>query len=266
MSEDTLMVSEQFYSVQGEGPTAGVPAVFLRLTGCNLTCPGWGSTGCDTTSVWSKGNKFTFEEIFNLWRQQGWITKLVGKHAHLIITGGEPFLQQKKVWEFILWLTNECRYGERQIKPVIEWETNGTIVPEEPSRNGTKKDHSDGLRLEIQYNCSPKLSSAGNPMNKALIPEALEWFASSTLETMTNVQSASYFKFVIQDAERDLEEINHLVKMYRINPRRVYLMPEGAERTSLWNNFARVMDLCKDTGYRFSPRLHITAWNQAVGV
>ena len=40
MSKKDLAVSEDFYSVQGEGPTMGAPAVFLRLKGCNLTCGG----------------------------------------------------------------------------------------------------------------------------------------------------------------------------------------------------------------------------------
>ena len=61
----SLNISEQFYSIQGEGRTVGVPALFLRLQGCNLTCGGkktvltgnkqdGASWRCDTIEVWTK--------------------------------------------------------------------------------------------------------------------------------------------------------------------------------------------------------------------
>ena len=75
-----LTVSETFYSLQGEGPTAGTPAVFLRLKGCNLTCGGLntvktkqldnGATWrCDTTEVWLKGQDMTYDEIKQEWQK-----------------------------------------------------------------------------------------------------------------------------------------------------------------------------------------------------
>ena len=52
---NTIRVSEYFYSIQGEGLTVGVPAVFLRLQGCNLDCgSSGGSWVCDTEAVWNK--------------------------------------------------------------------------------------------------------------------------------------------------------------------------------------------------------------------
>ena len=58
MTRMTLPIAETFYSIQGEGPSAGVPAVFLRTSHCNLRCPGWGPAGaeqgCDTLAVWQQ--------------------------------------------------------------------------------------------------------------------------------------------------------------------------------------------------------------------
>ena len=72
---DKLAISEHFYSIQGEGKFTGVPSVFLRLKGCNLTCGGKktvstkkldsGATWrCDTIEVWLTGNSTSFKSLF----------------------------------------------------------------------------------------------------------------------------------------------------------------------------------------------------------
>ena len=79
----TLLVHSIFHTLQGEGPFTGVPAVFIRLGGCNLQCP-----GCDTE--YSEGIALmTIEEIFAK------ITEVVNgaKTDLVVITGGEPFLR-----------------------------------------------------------------------------------------------------------------------------------------------------------------------------
>ena len=110
----TLYVSELFYSIQGEGQTIGIPAVFLRLTGCNLNC-----TWCDSVEVWRKGNRIAFEDILN----EELIDRL-RDGAHLVITGGEPMLQAERVGNFIEWIAYTHGF-----MPIVEIETNGTIRP-----------------------------------------------------------------------------------------------------------------------------------------
>lgn len=77
-----LMVNELFYTIQGEGPDAGRPAIFLRLTGCNLRC-----YFCDTE--FEKGQHFTLENVFNEILNQA----LRNPCRLVVITGGEPLLQ-----------------------------------------------------------------------------------------------------------------------------------------------------------------------------
>ena len=75
-----LKVNEIFYSIQGESSFAGLPCVFVRLTGCNLRCS-W----CDTTYAYDEGLEFSLEAI--LARIRSYPCSLVE------ITGGEPLLQ-----------------------------------------------------------------------------------------------------------------------------------------------------------------------------
>lgn len=74
-------VNEIFYSIQGEGPYMGVPTVFIRFAGCNLTCS-W----CDTEYAREDGEERTIEEIIQLVEQE--------PECDVCLTGGEPLLQK----------------------------------------------------------------------------------------------------------------------------------------------------------------------------
>src|SRR5438309_75803 len=80
----TMLISEIFYSLQGEGELTGVPSVFVRTSGCNLRC-NW----CDTPyASWSpEGTPMSVAEI---------ITE-VKKHParHVVLTGGEPMIAKE---------------------------------------------------------------------------------------------------------------------------------------------------------------------------
>jgi 7-carboxy-7-deazaguanine synthase len=75
-----MVVTEIFKSIQGESTFAGLPCIFVRLTGCNLRCH-W----CDTAYAFHGGEKMTVDEVMAQVRQWG------GKLVEL--TGGEPLLQ-----------------------------------------------------------------------------------------------------------------------------------------------------------------------------
>jgi 7-carboxy-7-deazaguanine synthase len=76
-----MKVCEIFASIQGESTYAGLPCIFVRMTGCNLRC-----TYCDTTYAYDEGSEMTVEEIIDAVRGYGF--DLVE------ITGGEPLLQK----------------------------------------------------------------------------------------------------------------------------------------------------------------------------
>ena len=140
-----LPVSEVFYSIQGEGQTMGVPAVFLRLGGCNILCQSE-SWICDTIEVWRKSKAMEFEDVLG----EEYEKLLLIDGVHLVITGGEPLLHQVMIGKYIMYL-----YEKYQRYPVVEVETNGTIKPDW-----------EMIRLVDFWNVSPKLSNAGSQNTK----------------------------------------------------------------------------------------------------
>jgi len=78
----SLKVNEIFYSIQGESSYAGIPCVFVRLTGCNLRC-----SYCDTQYAYDKGNTSAINDV---------IEQIKSYKCRLVeITGGEPLIQKE---------------------------------------------------------------------------------------------------------------------------------------------------------------------------
>jgi len=217
-----LAVSEVFYSIQGEGVTAGVPAVFVRLAGCNLKCS-W----CDTKHAWGSGRAVDVErlcsEASNYLREH--------PEAHLVVTGGEPLMQQLALTELLKAL--KARFGDLY----VEVETNDTLRPAE------------GLAEVVdQWNVSPKLSNSGVPRNRRVVREAIEWFAGAP---------NAYFKFVVS-CEEDVKEVFELFPEVVSRARgRVLLMPLSSTREEYERVAPEVVRLSMKYGLRFSPRLQV---------
>ena len=89
-----MFITEIFKSIQGEGTRAGLPCIFVRLTGCNLRC-----TWCDTAYAFHGGKKMNVDEVLAR------VDELSGRPedanaAHATVplvelTGGEPLLQEE---------------------------------------------------------------------------------------------------------------------------------------------------------------------------
>jgi 7-carboxy-7-deazaguanine synthase len=89
-----MFITEIFKSIQGEGTRAGLPCIFVRLTGCNLRC-----TWCDTAYAFHGGKKMTVDEVCA--RVDQLAGRLDAQHASAAtvplveLTGGEPLLQEE---------------------------------------------------------------------------------------------------------------------------------------------------------------------------
>ncbi|MBT6120762.1 7-carboxy-7-deazaguanine synthase QueE [bacterium] len=244
-NNDYLRVSETFYSIQGEGKSLGVPAVFLRLMGCNLTCSGFSYSlngvhlGCDTKAVWSQGEKMLFSDILDDWMQKGWMDAL-NRGAHLVVTGGEPLLQQDKLSCFLKLISDRCS------ELFVEVETNGTVCPKP-----------ELMSYISQFNVSPKLANNGDSKDKRWKPDVLQTFVDT---------STAFFKFVVQSRTDVLEIESQFLSLFDLDRRRIWLMPEGGTNRDMSENSDCVVELCKEFGFNFSPRLQLIIWDQATGV
>jgi len=86
-----MFITEIFKSIQGEGTRAGLPCIFVRLTGCNLRC-----TWCDTAYAFHGGQKVTVDEVME--RVEALNRRPDGAVAGISLvelTGGEPLLQEE---------------------------------------------------------------------------------------------------------------------------------------------------------------------------
>ncbi|MEO6599210.1 MAG: 7-carboxy-7-deazaguanine synthase QueE [Polyangiaceae bacterium] len=221
----TLKISEIFHSLQGEGISTGAPCVFVRLAQCNLHC-----TWCDTKYTWDF-ERYRYEDEV---REQTVVevAQVVNDTAsrRLVLTGGEPLLQQRALKEF---------FARLALDITVEVETNGTIMPEPAV-----------LARVNQWNVSPKLSNAGDPEHFRIKPEVLGALRDT---------ARSYLKLVVR-CDADYAEADALVAQLAWPSDRVLLMPEATDRDSLRARSSDVAEAARARSYRFSSRLHLELW------
>ena len=230
-----MLISETFYSVQGEGSLVGVPSVFVRTSGCNLRC-----TWCDTPyASWNpEGTEMSVAEILAIVQRE--------PTRYVVVTGGEPMVA-KGMPEFLTQLRAAGKH--------ITIETAGTIAPQ-------------GVACDLA-SISPKLAHSTPSEAKAgkawsekherlrLQPEVLHSWCSSYDYQL---------KFVVS-TEADVEEVRAVVASIGVPvpPEKILLMPEGITQEALHSRQAWLVDVCKRTGWRYSPRLHIDLFGNKRG-
>jgi len=223
---------EIFYSIQGEGINLGKPAVFLRLALCNLSCK-W----CDTKYTWDWKHYNQKSEIVEMEPTE--IEENIRKYEckYLVVTGGEPLIQQKQLLPLLKFHKN------RDFN--IEVETNGTIVP---TRNL--------ISLIDHWTVSPKLSSSGNARFSREVPAVYRFFAKLP---------STHFKYIVRN-ESDIVEVQKIISEYNLTPQKIILMPEATDREGLIERSKWLVEICKSQGYLFSTRLQIILWGNRRGV
>ena len=226
-----MVINEIFYSLQGEGFLAGIPSVFIRLAGCPLRCK-W----CDTKYAWDNeaGEDYRIEEIIQT--IQRWTCKFI------VITGGEP-MTNSDLAELVRKL--------KELKKHITIETAGTtFIADIPC---------DLMSI------SPKLSnSTPEKIELAETHEALRLDVAVLRKLIDNYKYQ--LKFVV-DSQDDLAEIQQTIeKLGNVDSEKVMLMPQAAARDELLVKSPMVAEMCKRTGFAFSPRLQVLLWNNKRGM
>jgi organic radical activating enzyme len=273
---NTLMISSDFYSVQGEGITTGIPAYFIRLGLCNLQCgmsakflaqlkkdkaladgeifkgdlelEGKATWTCDSTSQWAwRGEDKPFQYLIDQWKEQGIYDDIKNRLIHIIWTGGEPTMRKHQ--EAIV---NFHKYWKSIDSSVdlttayYEIETNGTIYIED-----------ELFKLLDQINCSPKLENSGQARNKRIVPDAIK-----RIMEHRNYQ----FKFVIS-TEDDIKEIfRDFVEPFNIPLKQVVCMPGLDSQSDFHERTQFCLEMAKKYKFRGLTRLHISAWDRVINV
>jgi organic radical activating enzyme len=272
-----LLISSDFYSVQGEGISTGIPSYFVRLGLCNLTCgmsrkftnallkeasladgeifkgdlelEGKATWTCDSTSQWLwRGEDKDFQYLIDRWKEQGIYEDILNGTIHIIWTGGEPTIRghQEAIANFTsYWFANAGGHIE-DFKPYYEIETNGTVVID--SRLWGSLD---------QINCSPKLSNSGMTEKQRINPDAIKRI----------MQHFNYqFKFVISNEEDVQELFRDFIVPFSIPLKNVVCMPGLDSQTDFHERTQFVLEMAKKYKFRGLTRLHISAWDKTLNV
>ena len=226
-----LKVAETFFSIQGEGMLAGVPSVFVRLSGCNLRCD-W----CDTPySSWKPEGEDKYLGTILADVRRHWAT-------HVVVTGGEPMIHVG-----IVELTHRLKEHEMH----ITIETAGTVF--EP------------VVCDLM-SISPKLANS-TPTRR----EGGRWAAQHDRlryqpDVLKQLMGAYPYqlKFVVRQP-KDMTEVNAIVKETGADRDRVLLMPEGVDVGTIYERATWIAEACKQFRYRYCPRLHIDIWGNERG-
>lgn len=274
IESNKLLISSDFYSVQGEGISSGIPSYFVRLGLCNLTCgmsrkftnnllkesaladgeifkgdlelEGKASWTCDSTSQWLwRGVNQDFQYLIDQWKEQGIYDDILNGTIHIIWTGGEPTIKghQEAIINFHYYLHD----AEGWSNPTFnEIETNGTNYIEQPL-----------FDLIDQINCSPKLSNSGMTAKQRINPEAIE-----RIKQHSNYQ----FKFVISNEEDVKELFRDFVVPFSIPLKNVICMPGLDSQTDFHERTQFVLEMAKKYKFRGLTRLHISAWDKTLNV
>lgn len=218
-----------FYTLQGEGPTMGEPATFLRLHICNLRCV-W----CDafytwnpkSVEFWKESENWSIEETAKRLKES-WTCDDLTRQKRVVITGGEPLLQKDNIDKLMDMLPDW----------IFEIETNGTIMPTEKQLS------------KIQFNCSPKLENSHNIKASRIKPDVL----------LALNKVNSNFKFVVMQP-KELDEIEQDYLSLGLDRHKVILMPQGVTEGEVNKNARILVEYAKKKGFRMLGRLQVSIW------
>ncbi|MEV7227229.1 7-carboxy-7-deazaguanine synthase QueE [Polymorphospora sp. NPDC051019] len=216
-------------TLQGEGESVGQRAMFVRLSGCNLDC-GW----CDTpyTWDWSRFDQAQESRQIPVSAVVDWV--LAQDCDLVVITGGEPLIQQRRLLPLVAALTLA---GRR-----VEIETNGTITPNK------------ALATHVgRFNVSPKLAGSGVAVERRIRPEVLR---------ALNACGKAVFKFVVTGGS-DVRELADLQVRFGLTP--VWVMPQGITASAVLDGLRALAGPALEHGWNLTPRLHVLLWGDERG-
>jgi 7-carboxy-7-deazaguanine synthase len=225
-----VRISELFHSLQGEGKLTGVPSVFVRASGCNLRCV-W----CDTPyASWEpEGDDRSIDQIVQ--QVQSFNTR------HVVLTGGEPLIMPEI----------EALCGVLKLKNHhITIETAATVFRP--------------MQLDLA-SLSPKLSNSTPTGTRFEASHEKQRLNIPVIQQFIDTSPDFQLKFVVSN-ETDLREIHALLdQLSGWKPEDIQLMPEGTDAATLDSRAGWIVEICKQSGFRYCPRLHVHLFGHVRG-
>ncbi len=248
-------VAEMFYSFQGEGPSLGRRALFVRLMGCNLTCgypsmprraatAAAGQMVCDTSYTWNRADYDLTGGVRHLTPPQIWdeMVRLdpsaecpaLAPVGLIVVSGGEPLLHK----DAVLYLAAQASATGRS----LEIETNATIRP-----------GPELIQASVVFNAGLKLATSAVPRKLRIKEGAIAEIQAS---------GRARWKFVVCGPE-DMAEIAELQLEFGLTE--IWLSPEGSTPTAVVERMRLVADSALARGWNLSTREHVLIWDGARG-
>jgi 7-carboxy-7-deazaguanine synthase len=256
-------IVELYTAVQSEGSRQGYPTIVVRTTGCTHRCyfgeGGW----CDSwyTSIHPEKARYSFDDI----------VKMYEKHPHIkemMLTGGSPTMHADLVNELTIFAR------EKGIFITIETEGSHFLETENPINL---------LSISPKFSNSVPVLGAVTPEGKVVDEKMIKQHNKFRLHIDNIADSIMYhsdfhLKPVIDKDLKAMEEVENFIKDLAENlfdkgygtssdiplldflKSKTWLMPAGDDRESLFESYGKVMDLARDTGYKFTGRAHIMAF------
>jgi len=244
--DKNLPIVEVYTAVQSEGSRQGYPTIVIRTTGCTHRCyfgeGGW----CDSwyTSIHPEKGKYSFNDIIKKYDENPHIKEMM-------LTGGSPTMHPK--------LVNELTHfaNERDIFITIETEGSHFLATDYP------------INL---LSISPKFSNS-IPVMGVLTPQGAVTdqkmidrhnkfrVHKENIKKSIEYHSDYHIKPVLDKDFSILDEVEEFINDLKIPDEKIWAMPAGDTRESLFESYPKVMDFVRDRGWRFTGRAHIMAFN-----
>ena len=244
--QKTLPVLELYTAVQSEGSRQGYPTIVVRTTGCTHRCffgeGGW----CDSwyTSIHPEKGTYNFQDIIDMYDEHPHIKEMM-------LTGGSPTMHPA--------LVNELTHFAHDREIFITIETEGShFLPTDYPINL--------LSISPKFSNSIPVVGAVTPQGETVDEKMVKKHNSKRMNLDAIKQSIDYhsdyhIKPVIDKELSMVPEVDEMIEKLNIPAEKIWAMPAGDDRDSLFESYPIVMNFVRDKGWRFTGRSHIMAFN-----
>ena len=244
--QKTLGVLELYTAVQSEGSRQGYPTIVVRTSGCTHRCyfgeGGW----CDSwyTSIHPEKGTFCFQDIIDMYDANPHIKEMM-------LTGGSPTMHPALVNE----LTHLAH--ERDIFITIETEGSHFLPTDYPINL---------LSISPKFSNSIPVIGVSTPQGKITDQKMIDRHNKLRVNKEAIKKSIEYhsdyhIKPVLDKEFTVIDEIEEFLSELEIPDHKVWAMPAGDDRESLFKSYGPVMNFVRDRGWRYTGRSHIMAFN-----